>query len=87
MASGNLLGPRSEEAVRPRFDGKNRENTSLFGRFASVGTFLAFEAFHIAVYLPKSSVTSLDGSEPDDANCPYHTQPVNLKRSRTCPNK
>jgi len=76
MASGNLFGLRPEEAVRPRLDGKNRENSSVFGRFASVGTFLAFEAFHIVVYLPKSSVTSLDGSEPDDASCPLsHTSP------------
>ena len=78
MASGNLLGLRPEEAVRPRLDGKNWENTSLFGRFASVGTFLAFKAFHIAVYLPKSSVTSPDGSEPDDASSPYHTHPKSI---------
>ncbi len=78
MASGNLLGPRSEEAFRPRLDVKNRENTSLFGRFASVGTFLAFEAYHIAVYLPKSLVTSPDGSEPDDASCPYHIHPKSI---------
>ena len=75
MASGNLLGLRPEEAFRWRFDSKNRENTSLCGHFASVGTFLAFKAFHIAVYLPKSLVTNPDGSEPDAASSPYHTHP------------
>ncbi len=78
MASDNLLSLRPKEAVRPRLDGKNRENTSLFGHFAGVGTFLAFEVFHIAVYLPKSSVTSPDGSEPDDASSPYHTHPKSI---------
>ncbi len=78
MASGNLLGLRPEEAVRPRFDSKNREHTSIFRHIASVGTFLAFEAFHIVVYLPKSLVSSPQDSELNAASSPYHTHPMSI---------
>ncbi|MCH8841009.1 MAG: chaperonin GroEL [Planctomycetes bacterium] len=85
MASGNLHNFRSDEAVRRRFDRKNWENTSLFGRFASVGTFLAFEAFHIVVYLPKSLVSRSEDSEPDAASSPYHTHPRQSEEESNVP--
>jgi hypothetical protein len=53
--------------LRSDSDLENPLKTQLFGGAASVGTSLALDAFHVDVYLPKSSVTGPGGLETDAA--------------------
>jgi hypothetical protein len=67
------MAPREHHLANPILvlrsdsDLENQMKTLLFGGAASVGTSLALDAFHIGVYLPKSSVTGPGGLETDAA--------------------